>query len=407
VRLRDVAFDQDEGRSKKRYEHNRPFRVRQSGLYTLLLANCDALNRAPLSITGESRWMNPFGYLPGELYGLMPFFGVLASLYLLLCGTWLTLCLLHRKDLLRLQTWISIVLLLGLLESAVKLGDYLAWNASGHRHTGALGAGIVLGVTKRALSRTLVVMVSLGYAVVRPSLGVQLPHALGLGAAYACLALWYDLVVQLPAHRRLDSASGFAVSGPVVLAVLLALVDCAFYSWTFKALTSIISYLERKKEARKLLLFRRFQSVLLWSMVFSGAWGTFLTLEAAVHGFFEKHWQAQWSVSAVWEVLYVLVLGAIAFLWMPSENATRYAYSSQLRTDESSDDSSSDSDSGEAGGFEDGGFGRLGFGARRKNQRSQDDDDDDGTRPFEDPPALSRAFFRVSEQWQRVLCVRA
>jgi hypothetical protein len=31
-------------------------------------------------------------------------------------------------------------------------------------------------------------------------------------------------------------------------------------------------------------------------------------------------------------VIYIVVLLAIAFLWMPSAHATRYAYSSQLKT---------------------------------------------------------------------------
>jgi hypothetical protein len=60
------------------------------------------------------------------------------------------------------------------LENAVKFGDYLSWNAQGHRNAATLAAALVLGVTKRALSRALVVMVSLGYSVVRPSLGLQL-----------------------------------------------------------------------------------------------------------------------------------------------------------------------------------------------------------------------------------------
>lgn len=43
-------------------------------------------------------------------------------------------------------------------------------------------------------------------------------------------------------------------------------------------------------------------------------------------------------------MIYIVVLLAIAFLWMPSAHATRYAYSSQLKTFDPDD---------EGGGYED------------------------------------------------------
>lgn len=33
--------------------------VRKSGLYTLLLANCDATNAVDVLVTGHTTWMNP------------------------------------------------------------------------------------------------------------------------------------------------------------------------------------------------------------------------------------------------------------------------------------------------------------------------------------------------------------
>lgn len=45
------------------------YKVKKSGLYSLLLANCDATNAIDILVTGETKWMNPYGYLPGEIYG--------------------------------------------------------------------------------------------------------------------------------------------------------------------------------------------------------------------------------------------------------------------------------------------------------------------------------------------------
>ena len=84
--------------------------------------------------------MNPYGYLPGEYYGMMPFFGIMASSYALLVIIWAILCCTNWNEILVLQLWISLVLGLGLLENSLKFADYLGWNAIGERDSGALAS---------------------------------------------------------------------------------------------------------------------------------------------------------------------------------------------------------------------------------------------------------------------------
>jgi hypothetical protein len=57
------------------------YRVKKSGVYILLFANCDETmfpdtpfdtNETLLWIEGTSVWMNPYGHLPGRLYGFLP-----------------------------------------------------------------------------------------------------------------------------------------------------------------------------------------------------------------------------------------------------------------------------------------------------------------------------------------------
>ena len=91
---------------------------------------------------------------------MMPFFGVMACLYAVVAFVWAILSTLNWSELTKVQGWITVVLGLGLGENVLKFADYLAWNASGERDSAALAASLVFGVTKRALSRALVVMVS-------------------------------------------------------------------------------------------------------------------------------------------------------------------------------------------------------------------------------------------------------
>ncbi len=46
------------------------FNVTATGRHTLVVANCDA--QGDLLVTGQVLWKNPFGYLPGQLYGYLP-----------------------------------------------------------------------------------------------------------------------------------------------------------------------------------------------------------------------------------------------------------------------------------------------------------------------------------------------
>jgi hypothetical protein len=302
------------------------------------------MNPVDILVTGETHWLNPYGYLPGELYGLMPFFGVMASLYFLMAVAWVVLCCCFWSELLLLQGWISVVLLLGLLENTLKFGDFLKWNSDGERAASVLAASIVFGATKRALSRVLVVLVSSGYAVVKPTLGPVIPRAGVLGLAYFSCALVYDLLVDLPSNSKFLGKPS-VLDTLTFLIVLLATIDVIFYSWILSALVNTLTFLEHKRESIKLTLFRRFRAVLVLSVAFSCAWGLY-SVTASSEGYFEDHWRSEWSVNAVWEVIYVMLLLAIGFLWMPNKNAQRYAYSMQLKSYDPDEMGSDDDDIG-------------------------------------------------------------
>uniref|UniRef100_A0A7S2XZ88 GOST seven transmembrane domain-containing protein n=1 Tax=Fibrocapsa japonica TaxID=94617 RepID=A0A7S2XZ88_9STRA len=307
------------------------YNVSRTGMYTVLIANCDESHS--VLITGHTEWMNPFGYLPGEYWGNLPFFGWMSLLYLGLGILWTILCLRQMKDLLPVQLWISFVLFLGMVETTTKYFDFLAWDEEGHRNLGAMVFGMISGVCKRALSRMLVLIVSLGYGVVKPSLGNTFRMILMLGAAYLGLSLTYDLLSGLPSHDK-DLAKPAFIDLLAILVLLQSFIDVVFYMWILQALTRTIFLLKTRKQWIKYMLFERFRLVLIISVLFSVAWSIF-SIVMSTGSRLERDWQEAWTVPAIWEVLYLLILVAICVLWRPSINNQRYAYSMQLATDES------------------------------------------------------------------------
>ena len=84
---------------------------------------------------------------------------------------WIVFGAIHWKDLLRVQFWIGAVIGMGLIEQAVFLGEYEQVNRTGLLYQWAEMTAEFISILKRTLARCLVLIVSLGYGLVKPRLG--------------------------------------------------------------------------------------------------------------------------------------------------------------------------------------------------------------------------------------------
>eukprot|EP00611_Tribonema_gayanum_P014405 TRINITY_DN2577_c2_g2_i1.p2 TRINITY_DN2577_c2_g2~~TRINITY_DN2577_c2_g2_i1.p2 ORF type:complete len:346 (+),score=145.41 TRINITY_DN2577_c2_g2_i1:156-1193(+) len=297
-------------------------------MYIVLFANCNPVN-GRLLLNGHTEWVNPYGYLPGEYYHAMPFYFTLAIIYVVLAFLWYGLSCLTYRHLHAVHLWASAVLLLGMVETAAKYHDFSEWNLTGTRNSGAVTWGLVFGVTKRALSRVLVLLTAMGYGTVRPTLGEDLRRALMLAATYWVVCVVGEQLQATPA-RETDVA-GQAIESDIaaLLIMVSALVDAAFYAWTFHSLSWVLAHLKTKARPRPELtsLYRRFVGVLIVGGVFSFAWAIFGVVQTTGDRR-DVHWELDWAVVAVWEVLYLYLLIAVCVLLRPRmDGATSFGYS--------------------------------------------------------------------------------
>nr|XP_030698897.1 transmembrane protein 87A isoform X7 [Globicephala melas] len=119
----------------------------------------------------------PYEYLTLEEYPLMIFFMVMCIVYVLFGVLWLAWSACYWRDLLRIQFWIGAVIFLGMLEKAVFYAEFQNIRYKGESVQGALILAELLSAVKRSLARTLVIIVSLGYGIVKPRL-ILLPWPL-------------------------------------------------------------------------------------------------------------------------------------------------------------------------------------------------------------------------------------
>jgi len=137
----------------------------KSGIHYLIIINCN--NGLELSVSGDSKTLNTYGYLSSELYPFLPFYGSVAALYLIVAIAWIFF--LHRfwTQVLQLQIYLTWVIILSMTETATWYFFYLHSNNTGHAHFGAIVFGILVSSLKRTISRVLVLVVSMGYGVVK------------------------------------------------------------------------------------------------------------------------------------------------------------------------------------------------------------------------------------------------
>ncbi|KAJ7340054.1 Transmembrane protein 87A [Desmophyllum pertusum] len=128
------------------------------------------------------------GYLSASDWPLYPFYGSMSLLYVFYGIVWLVVSACQWRDLLRIQFWIGGVIALGMLEKAVFFSEYNNINITGETSPGLTIFAELVSCVKRTLARILVIIVSMGFGIVKPRLGTTLHRVLGVGALYFILA---------------------------------------------------------------------------------------------------------------------------------------------------------------------------------------------------------------------------
>ncbi|XP_013381526.1 transmembrane protein 87A isoform X1 [Lingula anatina] len=265
---------------------------------------------------------NAHGYLSAVDWPLIIFYGVMCIIYVLYGLLWLIMSFCNWKDLLRIQFWIGAVIFLGMLEKAVFYAEYQSINSTGKSVRGAIIVAELVSCMKRALARMLVVIVSLGFGIVKPRLGPMLHRVLGMGALYFILGSVEGCLRVLNPREDPDNHAMLA-------RIPLAVLDAAICWWVFSSLVQTTRTLRLRRNVVKLSLYRHFTNTLIFAVVASVA---FMIWSIKQHTFAEclQDWAELWLDDAYWHLLFSVILMVIMVLWRPTINNQRYAFSPLL-----------------------------------------------------------------------------
>lgn len=307
------------GNSLKTRMRSREIYVSKTGMYNLFFISCDPKLKG-LVMNGRTYWKNPDGYLPGRMAPSMNFYVFMSLAYLLLCFVWFFQYVRHWNEVLQLQHCITVVVTLGLLEMALWYLEYANFNSTGVRPVILTSWVVTLGAVRRSLSRLLILSVSMGYGVVRPTLGGLTSKVLVIGATYF---LATELLGITEYVGTINDISGRA---RLLFVLPDSFLDAFLILWIFTSLSKTLEQLQAKRSSVKLDIYRKFSNALAVSVIASVTWIGYEVYFKATDPFNER-WQSAWIITAFWDILAFAVLCVICYLWAPSQSAQRYAYS--------------------------------------------------------------------------------
>ncbi|KAL3968545.1 C-type lectin domain family 4 member E [Sarotherodon galilaeus] len=265
----------------------------------------------------------PHDYSSPADWPLMMFFMVMCIVYVLFGALWLFWCACYWRDLLRIQFWIGAVIILGMLEKAVFYSEYQSIRYKGDYVLGAVIFAELLSALKRSLARILVLIVSLGYGIVKPRLGTTVHRLVAVG-------IFYLLFSSVEGVLRVTG--GFYGTVALVANLSLSLIDSCVM-----CLSQTTRLLKLRRNVVKLSLYQHFTNTLIFSVVASIIFIIWTTKVFKLVDC-QRGWRDLWVDDAFWRLLFSTILLVIMVLLRPSANNQRFSHSPLIDDDDEEDE---------------------------------------------------------------------
>ncbi|XP_059505304.1 transmembrane protein 87A-like isoform X4 [Stegostoma tigrinum] len=181
---------------------------------------------------------------------------------------------------------------------------------------GAVIFAELLSALKRSLARVLVILVSLGYGIVKPRLGAMLHRVIGVGVLYLIFS----------AIEGILRVTGENFDLALLAFIPLAVLDTALCWWIFISLTQTMKMLKLRRNVVKLSLYRHFTNTLIFAVIASIFFIIWTTKKFRLADC-QSDWRERWIDDAFWRLLFSVILLVIMILWRPSANNQRFAFS--------------------------------------------------------------------------------
>ncbi|ORZ06454.1 lung seven transmembrane receptor-domain-containing protein [Absidia repens] len=335
------------------------YKVENTGYYCVAIVPTTAAAGANSTyFEAWVEWKFPYGELPAVDYPKLVLYGVFALVYLAVGLFWGVQTFRYWHDILPVQHFLSGAIFFLTVEMAFNWGFWEAYNQTGKPSWLLLALVALLNAGRTSISFFMLLIVCMGYSVVKPSLGSAMKKCIIL----ACTHFFFGVVYSLGTMLLSPETAGFLV---LLVIFPLSITMTAFYIWTLNSITTTLNTLVLRKQHVKALMYRRLFRLLVFSVImvvviFISNMFTFSDRTSADWG--ARNWKWRWfMLDGMLNILYFVVFVVIIILWRPTSQNARYGLE-QISQDEE-----------EALDLEQ----RLEAAASRPRRKGVDDDDDD------------------------------
>ena len=272
---------------------------------------------------------NAFGELQAAQIPKLPFYGAMTIVYAVMAIFWAFLYVQNRHDILAVQNYITAIIVFLIIEQLMTWGFYDYSNSHGNNALAKVMMMIVaiLNAGRNSFSFFLLLIVCMGYGVVKPSLGKTMWYVRILAAVHFVFGVIYAIASLTITP---DNA------GPLVLLVILPLAGSltAFYVWTLNSLNYTMKDLLERKQSVKAMMYRKLWYIILGSIIIIFAFfflNSFSFAGRSNPDFVPNNWKTRWFILDGWlNIVYFLDIASVAYIWRPTANNRRFAMSDEV-----------------------------------------------------------------------------
>ncbi|KAF9920950.1 hypothetical protein FBU30_009062 [Linnemannia zychae] len=320
-----LDFTDEETNGIQYYEYP----IHQTGYYCVVAWSVNVNNQGSY-FSGVLEFNNKYGTLAGSDFPKLPFYGTLSLVYMTIGISWMVLCAKHWREILTVQHFISGVIFFLMVEMAFNWGYWDNYNKSGESSVALLVLVSILNSARNSLSLFMLLIVSMGYGVVKPTLGSTMKKVIILSLAQFLFGIIYSAGTMSP----VDDVSTMIV---LLVVVPLSVTMTCFYIWTLRSLTSTIATLNLRRQTEKVKMYTRLWRLLVFSLTalcIFFVFNTFTFMNMDDDDWPAEHWRIKWFLLDGWlNILYLIVFTVIVILWRPTANNKRYGIE-QLETED-------------------------------------------------------------------------
>ena len=189
----------------------------------------------------------------------------------------------------------------------------------------------ILNAGRNSFSFFLLLIVCMGYGVVKPSLGKTMVYVRWLALAHFVFGLVYAIASLTITPEN---------AGPIVLFVILPLAGTltTFYVWTLNSLQATIKDLVERKQHVKAGMYKKLWYAILLSIIVIFAFfffNSFTFAGVTDPDFVPNHWKTRWFILDGWlNIVYFADVAFICYMWLPTANNRRFAMSDEIAQDD-------------------------------------------------------------------------